>query len=233
MIRLQIQELSTGYRSPKGHQPVIPLQSDLNLQVGSGQILGVTAPSGAGKSTLLATIAGLVPPVRGRIFVDAIDVTDLPVHQRRIAMVFQEPALFGHLDVLDNVAYGPRRQGLRKGAARKRASELLAWVGLQHLAHRSVRTLSGGQAQRVALVRALAADPAVLLLDEPFSALDAPLRQRLGDELAQIVRERGVAALHVTHDPDEALRICDVLLELDQLNELDQPGEHSPPSQHG
>jgi len=227
MIRLQTQELSTGYRSPKRHQPVIPLQSDLNLQVGSGQILGVTAPSGAGKSTLLATIAGLVPPVRGRIFVDAIDVTDLPVHQRRIAMVFQEPALFGHLDVLDNVAYGPRRQGLRKGAARKRASELLAWVGLQNLAHRSVRTLSGGQAQRVALVRALAADPAVLLLDEPFSALDAPLRQRLGDELAQIVRERGVAALHVTHDPDEALRICDVLLE------LNQPGEHSPPSQHG
>lgn len=224
MIRLQTEDLTTGYRTRDRHQRVIPLQSDLNLQVRAGQILGVTAPSGAGKSTLLATIAGLLPAVRGRIFVDEVDVSDRPVHQRRIAMVFQEPALFGHLNVLDNVAYGPRRHGLRKVAARARAAELLAWVGLADLAERSVQTLSGGQAQRVALVRALASDPAVLLLDEPFSALDAPLRQRLGDELAQIVRERSVAALHVTHDPQEALRICDVILEL---------GEHSPPSQQG
>ncbi len=224
MIRLQTQGLTTGYRAADRHQRLIRLQSDLELQVGAGQILGVTAPSGAGKSTLLATIAGLVPPVSGSVLVDGVDVTDRPVHQRRIAMVFQEPALFGHLDVLDNVAYGPRRHGLRKAAARVRAMDLLNWVGLADLAHRSVRTLSGGQAQRVALVRALAADPAVLLLDEPFSALDAPLRQRLGDELAQIVHARGVAALHVTHDPDEALRICDGVLEL---------GTHSPPSQQG
>ena len=224
MIRLQTQSLATGYRETDRHRRLVPLQSDLDLQVRAGQILGVTAPSGAGKSTLLATIAGLVPPISGRVLVDEVDVTDLPVHQRRIAMVFQEPALFGHLNVLDNVAYGPRRHGLRKALARARARELLAWVGLGDLAERSVRTLSGGQAQRVALVRALAAHPAVLLLDEPFSALDAPLRQRLGDELAQIVRERGVAALHVTHDPDEALRICDGVLQL---------GEHSPPSQQG
>lgn len=224
MIRLQTQSLATGYRETDRHRRLVPLQSDLDLQVRAGQILGVTAPSGAGKSTLLATLAGLVPPISGRVLVDEVDVTDLPVHQRRIAMVFQEPALFGHLNVLDNVAYGPRRHGLRKALARARARELLAWVGLGDLAERSVRTLSGGQAQRVALVRALAAHPAVLLLDEPFSALDAPLRQRLGDELAQIVRERGVAALHVTHDPDEALRICDGVLQL---------GEHSPPSQQG
>jgi ABC-type sulfate/molybdate transport systems ATPase subunit len=224
MIRLQTEDLTTGYRTPDRHQRLIPLQTGLNLQVRAGQILGVTAPSGAGKSTLLATIAGLLPVVSGRIFVDEVDVTDRPVHQRRIAMVFQEPALFGHLSVLDNVAYGPRRHGLHKAAARAHAAELLAWVGLANLAERSVHTLSGGQAQRVALVRALASDPAVLLLDEPFSALDAPLRQRLGDELAQIVRDRSVAALHVTHDPQEALRICEVTLEL---------GAHSPPSQQG
>lgn len=224
MIRLQTVDLATGYRTADRHQNLIPLQSGLDLQVEAGQILGVTAPSGAGKSTLLATIAGLVPPIAGRVLVDGVDVTDLPVHQRRIAMVFQEPALFGHLDVQDNVAYGLRRHGMRRAPARAGARELLAWVGLADLAGRSVRTLSGGQAQRVALVRALAADPAVLALDEPFSALDAPLRQRLGDELAQIVRERGVAAIHVTHDPDEALRICDGVLQL---------GEHSPPSQQG
>ena len=224
MIRLQTHDLATGYRTADRHQTLVPLQSGLSLQVDAGQILGVTGPSGEGKSTLLATIAGLVPPVSGRVHVDGVDVTDLPVHKRGIAMVFQEPALFGNLNVLDNVAYGPRRHGLGKVAARERARDLLAWVGLADLAQRSVQTLSGGQAQRVALVRALAADPAVLLLDEPFSALDAPLRQRLGDELAQIVQERSVAALHVTHDPAEAVRICDVLLEL---------GAHSPPSQHG
>lgn len=180
------------------------LTEPLSFQVAAGSILAVLGPSGCGKSTLLATIAGVTPARAGRIAVGGRDITDLPIEQRRVGLVFQEPLLFPNLSVRDNVGYGPRRAGVSRAQARAQADELLDWVGLAGLGDRSVDHLSGGQAQRVALARALAAKPAVLCLDEPFSALDAPLRSRLAEDIVAIVEQACIPAIHVTHDPDEA-----------------------------
>mgnify|MGYP006275778611 CR=1 FL=1 len=204
--RLMVTDLAIGYQAP--------LHEHLTFSVGAGEVLGVVGPSGCGKSTLLATIAGLIEPLHGRITIDGTDVTAAPVHTRRCPMVFQDPMLFTNLDVLDNIAYGPRRHGASRTTARERAMELLTWAELSSVAHHRVDTLSGGQAQRVALARALAADPVVLLLDEPFSALDAPLRRRLALDVRQTIEARGLAAIHVTHDPDEATRMCTRIIEL-------------------
>lgn len=186
----------------------------VDLDVAPREIVAVVGASGAGKSTLLATIAGILAPIAGQVRVDGIDVTDRPIHERGIGLVFQEPLLFPHLDVRDNVAYGLRRLGLPRSDARAQAADLLAWVGLAGLERRPVSTLSGGQAQRVALARALAPEPAVLLLDEPFSALDGDLRERLATEVAWLLRERGTAALHVTHDQREAAAVADRILRI-------------------
>ena len=181
-----------------------PLRAPLTFTVAPGTVMAVVGPSGCGKSTLLATLAGVIPALGGSIQIDDRDITTLPTHERRIAMVFQEPLLFPHLNVRDNVAYGPRRRGLPRNQARAKAEELLAWVGLEGLGDRDVTQLSGGQAQRVSLARALAADPVALCLDEPFSALDAPLRARLARDVLDIVARAGIPAIHVTHDPEEA-----------------------------
>jgi ABC-type Fe3+/spermidine/putrescine transport system ATPase subunit len=193
---LVVQELVIGYR--------YPLHDALNFTVESGAVLAIVGPSGCGKSTLLSTIAGITPALSGRIRVDGIDVTSLPPNKRRIGMVFQEPLLFPHLNVRDNVAYGPRRSGVSREEARDQAQNLLTWVGLESLGDRAVDQLSGGQAQRVSLARALAAGPDVLCLDEPFSALDAPLRARLAEDVLAIIERADIPAVHVTHDPAEA-----------------------------
>lgn len=180
------------------------LRPPLDLHVPPGSVLAVVGPSGCGKSTLLATLVGITPARGGRIVINGRDVTDQPIQDRHVGMVFQEPLLFPHLNVHDNVGYGPRRAGASSRQARERADELLEWVGLQGFGDRSVDQLSGGQAQRVALARALAADPEVLCLDEPFSALDAPLRARLAEDILGIVERAEIPAVHVTHDPAEA-----------------------------
>jgi len=190
----------------------------IDLRVESGTITAVLGPSGCGKSTMLSTIAGIRLPVSGRVFVNGIDVTDLPAHQRTVGMVFQEPLLFPSYDVARNVGYGLERQGASRADARAQAVDLLEWVGLGGYGDRSVDELSGGQAQRVALVRALAPNPAIVLLDEPFSALDVDLRQRLAHEVSELLRERGVAAIHVTHDSAEARAIADRVLSFDEIS---------------
>jgi thiamine transport system ATP-binding protein len=205
--RLATVDLAIGYDSGL-------LATGIDIDVAPAEILAILGPSGSGKSTLLSTIAGVVPALGGRILVDDVDVTDLPIHRRGIGLIFQEPLLFSHLDVVDNVSYGLRRQRVPRDAARVRATELLDWLGLEGYARRSVDELSGGQAQRVALARALAPRPAVLLLDEPFSALDHELRQRLAVEVAEMLRHEAVAAIHVTHDPDEAAAIADRILSM-------------------
>ena len=189
----------------------------IDLQVTPGSITAILGPSGCGKSTLLSTIAGIRPAVSGRVFVNDIDVTDLPAHDRTVGMVFQEPLLFPNYDVARNVGYGLERSGISRSEARARALELLDWVGLGGFGDRAVDELSGGQAQRVSLIRALAPGPSVLLLDEPFSALDVDLRQRLAREVSELLRGRGVAAVHVTHDPTEAAAIADVVLRFDDI----------------
>ena len=186
----------------------------INLHIASGCITAVLGASGSGKSTLLQTIAGVVPALAGRVLVDDRDITELPMHERGVGLVFQEPLLFTHLNVVDNIAYGLRRHGLTRAQARTEAADLLAWVGLAGYEHRPVRELSGGQAQRVALARALAPSPRVMLLDEPFSALDVELRTRLAAEVPALLRERGCAACYVTHDPGEAEAIADEVVRL-------------------
>ena len=208
--RLDITDLSLGYDRK------IFLRG-INLTVAAGEIVAILGPSGSGKSTLLSTIAGVVPADEGRILVDGRDVTHAPIHERGVGLIFQEPLLFPHLDVGRNIAYGLRRHGMNRGESAQRASELLTWLGLDGYASRRVDELSGGQAQRVALARALAPRPAVLGLDEPFSALDTELRQRLSIEVAAMIRESGVAALHVTHDPREAETVADRVVELASL----------------
>jgi len=187
-----------------------------DLDVSQGTIIAILGPSGCGKSTLLASILGSIPVLSGSIHVAGVDVTALPIHRRSVGMVFQDPLLFSHLSVAGNVMYGLRRAGMSKTQARARAEELLSWVGLDGLADRSSLELSGGQAQRVALVRALAPRPAALLLDEPYSALDADLRTRLASEVAALLREQDVTAIHVTHDLAEASAITDVIYRIEQ-----------------
>jgi len=207
---LSVRDLSYSYEG-------LEVLSNVNLNVAAGEIVAITGPSGSGKTTLLLLLAGLLEPAAGSIFVDDIDVTNLAPNERGCTLVFQDALLFPNLDVLENVAYGPRRQGKTKNDALSVAHELLEWVGAAELADRSIDTLSGGQAQRVALARALAARPKVLLLDEPFSALDAPVRSEMALQLRDLVKRAEVATVHVTHDSVEAQSIADQVVALQGL----------------
>ncbi|HEX5496775.1 MAG TPA: ABC transporter ATP-binding protein, partial [Mycobacteriales bacterium] len=180
----------------------------LDLTVPADRVLVVLGPSGAGKSILLTTIAGFRTPRSGRLALDGCDITALPAERRRIGMVFQDAALFPHMSVRDNVRFAPSLRGRRHDG---QVDELLDRFDIAHLATRAPRSLSGGERQRVALARTLAAQPACLLLDEPLSALDQPVREELREVLRDTLRELGVPAIHVTHDRDEALRIADDL----------------------
>jgi ABC-type Fe3+/spermidine/putrescine transport system ATPase subunit len=180
------------------------LLQDINLQVAAGEIVALLGPSGSGKSTLLSIVAGLQPPLKGSVWFDGKDISRVPPEQRHFALMFQDFALFPHLNVLDNVAFGLVEQRLPKSDARERAAQMLERFGLLGHARHQVWTLSGGEQQRVALARALITSPRALLLDEPFSALDAELRQGLREEFGQHIAAAGMATLLVTHDEAEA-----------------------------
>jgi ABC-type Fe3+/spermidine/putrescine transport system ATPase subunit len=181
----------------------------LDLEARQGELLTLLGPSGCGKTTSLRLVAGFLAPDRGCIRIGGENVEGLPSHRRRIGIVFQDYALFPHLDVLDNVCFGPAVQGWDRGQARERGLQLLELVHLAGYERRKVHTLSGGERQRVALARALAPRPRLLLLDEPLSALDAKLRQAMRQEIQAVQRELGVTTLYVTHDQEEALAISD------------------------
>ncbi len=182
----------------------------VSLGLAPGELLAVVGPSGSGKTTLLRLIAGLEPPDRGRVWLQGRDVTLLPPEKRGIGFVFQDLALFPHLTVYENVAFGLRKE------ERDRVEYLLDLLGLVAFRDRYPDRLSGGQQQRVALARALAPGPRVVLLDEPFSSLDAGLRERTREEVARVLRATGTAALLVTHDQEEALALADRLAVLHQ-----------------
>ncbi|MFF5563463.1 ABC transporter ATP-binding protein [Streptomyces sp. NPDC012623] len=188
----------------------------VDLTVERGRMLAVLGPSGCGKSTTLRMIAGLVPPTSGRILVDGRDITEAPVHRRDMGVVFQSYALFPHLDVARNVAFGLEMRKTPKAEVKRRVAEALELVRLGHLAGRRIAQLSGGQQQRVALARALVVEPAVLLLDEPLSNLDAQLRSAMRDEIVRIQRETGVTTVFVTHDQQEALSMADSVAVMNQ-----------------
>jgi spermidine/putrescine transport system ATP-binding protein len=204
-------------------EPVIALESlrrryaagmavdGINLTVERGEFFSLLGPSGCGKTTTLRLIAGFDPPDSGRVRLEGRDVTNLPPQRRPVNTVFQNYALFPHLTVWENVAFGPRARGLPAADIRRRVAEALAVVQLEPLARRRPHELSGGQQQRVALARALVNRPVALLLDEPLAALDPFLRRSVQGELKRIQRELGLTVLMVTHDQEEALALSDRL----------------------
>ncbi len=181
----------------------------VDLVVAPGSVVAVLGPSGCGKSTLLRAVAGLETPASGTIAYDGRDLAHTPVHKRGFALMFQDGQLFEHLDVAANIAYPLRLRHRSRHDQQGRVGELLALVGLEGYADRVPATLSGGERQRVALARALAVEPRLLLLDEPLSALDRGLRERLAGELHDILRAAGATAMLVTHDQEEAFAVAD------------------------
>lgn len=182
---------------------------DISIDVESAEFICLLGKSGCGKTTLLRLIAGLETHDQGTLLLDGNDLTQIPSHKRNIGMVFQSLALFPHLNVGDNVAYGMRLAGVAKDKAGPRVTQLLNMVGLTGLEKRSVTALSGGQRQRVAIARALALKPDVFLMDEPFSALDAGLRDQMQEEVKRIQRDLNVTTVFVTHDQREAMALAD------------------------
>jgi len=199
----------------------------VSFTVGKGEIVCLLGPSGCGKTTLLRLVAGLETPDGGRMLVDGEDVTYVPPHLRGFGLMFQEFALFPHKDVLGNVAFGLRMQGLSRELVAARVAEALELVDLAGFEHRDVNQLSGGERQRVALARSLAPQPRLLMLDEPLGALDRALRERLMDELPRILRRAGVTAITVTHDQEEAFAFADrvVLMRAGRVVQVGTPEE--------
>lgn len=183
--------------------------ADFSIELADQEIVALVGPSGVGKSTLLRVIAGLLRPDAGSVVLNGRDITALPSHQRNIGLMFQDEQLFPHLSVAGNVGFGLRMQHQPRAAIAQRVAELLKLVGLDGLANRDTARLSGGEAKRVALARALAPEPALLLLDEPLTGLDRELHDRLASDLATLLRATGTAALLVTHDVEEAALIAD------------------------
>jgi ABC-type Fe3+/spermidine/putrescine transport system ATPase subunit len=182
---------------------------NVTLDVAEGEFVTLLGPSGCGKTTCLRMVAGLTEPTTGEIYFDAQDVTRLSPRERNIGFVFQTPALFPHLSVADNIAFGMAVKGHRKGPIQARVEEMLALVGLSGFGKRLPAQLSGGQQQRVALARVLATDPRVLLFDEPLSALDKNLRDTLKYSILDLQRSTHKTAIYVTHDQSEAFAISD------------------------
>lgn len=198
-------ELRGVSKSIHGHD----ILQNINLEVRNGEFLTLLGPSGCGKTTLLRLISGFENPTTGKIFINGKDVNGLPPHLRHVHTVFQSYALFPHMNVIDNVAFGLRCQGLPKKEVEKRVSEVLKIVKLEKYAHRKPEQLSGGQQQRVAIARAVVNRPLVLLLDEPLSSLDYRLRKTMQIELKQLQRKLGITFIFVTHDQEEALSMSD------------------------
>src|SRR3954447_7546659 len=201
--------------------------SGVSLAVPEGRVTTLLGPSGCGKTTLLRLIAGFIRPDEGEIRIKGRRVNEIPPQRRSTVVVFQDYALFPHLTVFENVAYGLRRRGLKGAEVTRRVQQMLSFLGLTGLDRLSPLKLSGGQQQRVALARALAVEPDVLLLDEPLSNLDAKLRVRVRTELKEIQRSLGKTTILVTHDQEEALSISDRIAVLDagQIRQVGSPYE--------
>ena len=200
---------------------------DITATFASGSFTSLLGPSGSGKTTLLRIIAGFVAPDAGRVEIADEDVTEVPVWARQIGMVFQSYALFPHMSVADNIAFGLRRQGIGAAEAKREVGRVLELVRLDGFENRKPKQLSGGQQQRVALARAIVTKPKVLLLDEPLSALDRRLRQDMQVELLRIQRESGLTTIFVTHDQEEALTLSDrvAILDRGRIVQIGAPAE--------
>jgi ABC-type Fe3+/spermidine/putrescine transport system ATPase subunit len=200
---------------------------NVSLSVNSGELVALVGASGSGKTTTLRMAAGYETPDSGRVMLDGRDITGVPPQKRGFGMVFQHYALFPHMSVQDNVAFGLEARGVARGERRRRAIAALDTVGLAHVAQRPVQSLSGGEQQRVALARAVVIEPRVLLLDEPLSNLDPTLRRSMRDELRSMLRKLNVTALLVTHDQEDAFAVADrvALMKSGRLLQVGRPEE--------
>ncbi|MEM9248828.1 MAG: ABC transporter ATP-binding protein [Pseudomonadota bacterium] len=217
-VSLTVEGLTAQYGATK-------VLEDLSLRVGEGELVSLLGASGCGKTTTLRAVAGFLAPAAGRILLGARDITHVPAHRREIGLVFQTYALFPHLNVRDNVAFGLKQRGLGASERRRQADDMLDRVGLSELADRRPSALSGGQRQRVALARALVIAPPLLMFDEPLSNLDAKLRVEMRVEIRRLQRANGTTALYVTHDQEEAFSISDrvAIMRAGRIEQLDAP----------
>ena len=201
--------------------------SEVDLDVLAGEFLTLLGPSGCGKTTTLRMIAGFVTPTRGRILMDGADISRLPPNRREVGMVFQNYALFPHLNVYENISFGMKQRGATESARRTRVAELLELVQLQGYEKRLPAELSGGQRQRVAIARAVAHPPRVLLMDEPLGALDLKMREAMQRELRAIQRRLGITTIYVTHDQTEAMVMSDRIVVMNQgcIEQIGTPEE--------
>ena len=189
------------------------------LSVARGEIVSLVGPSGSGKTTLLRVIAGLELPSRGTVVIDNKLMTGIPTHKRDVGLVFQDNQLFPHLCVFDNIAYSLRIKRVSKALQIEKVNEMLSLIGMEDLARRAVGQLSGGEAKRIAVARALVADPFILLLDEPLTGLDAELHDRLLEDMGALLRARRTTVMHVTHDHNEATRLSDRVVDVRTLGQ--------------
>lgn len=215
---LELQAVSLSF----GPQQVL---HDLNLYVEPGEIMCLLGPSGCGKTTLLRVVAGLEQPDSGHILLNSDSIQDVPVHRRQFGLMFQDFALFPHMTVAENIAFGLRMQGIPLSKRTPRVAEVLERVGLSGFQDRDVARLSGGERQRVALARSLAPNPRLLMLDEPLGSVDAALRERLILDLRAIIKQLGLTAIYVTHDQTEAFAVADrvAVMNAGRIEHIDTP----------
>jgi len=200
-----------------------PVLKNFNLVIKDSEFVTLLGPSGCGKTTALRTIGGFITPETGDVFFSGKKITNLPPHKREVNTIFQRYALFPHLNVYDNIAFGMRLKGKSEAEVKKTVHDMLALVNLTGFAHRGISQLSGGQQQRIAIARAIANEPKVLLLDEPLGALDLKLRKDMQVELKKIQHQTGITFISVTHDQEEALSMSDIVVVMDK-GEIQQIG---------
>ncbi len=221
-IRLKLENLVKAFPA-RGGGGIVRAVDDVSLDIHSGEFITLLGPSGCGKTTTLRLIAGFELPSAGRILLDGSDITNVPPNKRDMALVFQNYALFPHMTVNDNVAYGLETRGLKRAEINKRVSEMLTAMGLGGLGERRPNQLSGGQQQRVALARCLVMEPRILLFDEPLSNLDAKLRVQMRAEIRGLQRRMGITSVYVTHDQIEAMAMSDRVIVMN-AGKIEQAG---------
>ena len=224
-MSVQLVNVTKRFRSPEGEVSSVIAVNDVSLMIEEGEMVTLLGPSGCGKTTTLRIVAGFEMPDAGKVIINGKDVTDRPPNKRNTAMVFQSYAIFPHLSVFENVAFGLRIRRMEEKLVADKVGSMLELVGLSGMSRRSPDQLSGGQQQRVALARAIVNEPEVLLFDEPLSNLDAKLREQMRYEIRRIQQSLGITSIYVTHDQSEAMALSDriVIMNEGKISQIGTP----------